>query len=722
MQYRDFILFLLLIQANKTFANQCEDIFIHREYFEIKEDPEILVENLDIHGRPFTYQITQSFKANNQKYPQMSLVIDKQDVKKLKDQSKNKQRIQLLHPYIVSGLSINESFLQFIHKDIHSALRFLSQSKLLSSDELLFVQGLQQVIQQKPKLIMLDDEKQFDSESGVHRFAKTRGYPGDPIYFNSHQLKDITSDLFQIKEQKIDVNSQMSKEKEVTNLDLNFDVHYRFTAPLPEELQSDLVRYSDKAQLDKVLTIYFHELGHFLGMKDDPQQSLSKLSFKLSQILLEDFQQINYRGFGLDGLSVTSFKDFSQSRDRLVLMNMDLLFDLSKDLELHLQEQLGVVPLQWRILNLRILPSNNQKSISDVPTQFFEFEIEYVNEKNQPNLLTVSYQIDLIASMEYRALSQHRQLKHYMGPVDIRIDDQSFSVRLNRIESVNLQNPHPVEKLLISKLKFTVNQQIEFSAFLQLPHSSSTIDYVEVRLSPIDGVKSGVIESAGYVIKSTKYEYIGSDRIIVHFIDQLPQGMNDGKYIIDQFKIHLKNEQDSVHRLKDKTVIEIVNQFQTNPALSHYGFTISKLMKHKKNRLLDLSLSSKLTNFKLSQQGVTIPLVFFVQNVGPMSEFRLTGQFITEGEIGQPRQYFSFNELYNAQQKGPLIQKIEVTQKGHLKQIVVFINVPKHVRSRFVQQMNIQSLYIRDRNLNELLTEIKMKIFTTDDPEQRGGQ
>lgn len=691
-----FIIFATFLLVFKSYGQwKCDQIFLPFDQYHGFVDSQDRFLNVDIDGRPFHYQIApvnHDMKISIQAFQSR---ISELDRNRFNQSMITKNRLSLDSEVFFAGLNTNESWFFYLQRNYQQLMNDLESASIQDKELSYFIIGLKQVLQKPPEIKMVSSPKEFSSENGDHRIAKTSGLPMSPIFFNIDLLDKVDSYINSY--QKPIEHNQLPNFFAYANV-IPFQIHVR--PDLHEQLVKDRTTYN---RLLKLTAIYFHELGHYLGMKDDPQHTLDRLANKAAQLLIQGYEQLSLEHRKLKGFEIVKYD--LQNQSQLLIFDAFRLINLTPEIELELKNK--KIQGQWKIKNLRWGERQSDNPFYWTAPEILKFDVVIQNQ-GKVIVMPFSYVLNLQITKQNWLSHLHRGDSVYQGPVQLKTFFSHLSYE--RVDDINERNTNLITQMTsIEKSDLRTGEKIKTTSVIELPSDFGEPLNAQVEFINLNSIQSGLIQRQHYLSEQNRIEYIGANRIMVHSEFNLSDKVPSGFYRI--VSITLKNRLNNEIHFQPITNqnIQVTNHLINPPRLLYYGPTMTEFLGFKPYRVLDLEHRIRLDYFNQQPYGAIVPFAFFAENIKGIKDIQIDG-YILGSHLDHSGTEFSYplHIRQSSTERHPLIDRIEMKTKGNVTQILLFLKIPRKVNQDFTSEFRIQTLFLRDENNQEIFVDVPM--------------
>jgi hypothetical protein len=692
--YRLLIVLILLSHFETSQAQRvCSKIYRDFTYQKINYKTKGLA---DGNGRPVPLQ-AQFIPQSNFDIPVTDFLVSVSHHKKNQYNEALLQRKRIDSPLRggIKGIGVREQWLYYLNQNFNSFLALAKSSKNLSPEELKFIEALEKTHPNGLNLVMSDNPREFDLDHATHRFAKTSGKIGDPIFINSHMLA-----AFKMLNESSYYNYESQAEKMPIGIFLpNISgIHMKFETR--EEFQNLFSGQAEKNHLLTMFSLLLHEAGHYLNIPDDPRQSLDRMATKISRSISEYIEEANLDLPNHDWLKYINVSTQENKKNsQLLLFEGTNIYDVTNTLLNKIKKETSLTFENYSILNLRWSNDQSVDVRHHTTPQVLNFDIvvESLGGDKLIPIRVVNYFSSTLAN-------QHRddaKSPWHDGLVNL-ITDNNFKwaeaqILKDKIRDFSNFEPPKITNFIHSQSnRYSAGDVWKTTASITLSSTETPVEAI-IYFSEKETVQSGFVKRAKVAFSKNTIEHIGAKSILVHAESQLPQSIKTGRYFIS--RVTLKYRSGKIEEIEpNKFDTVIITGSQSKLSLDYFG-SGTQMMESPKLPGPKPRLRFKMPNHNV-QASIAVPLVFELNQVADIQRMSLHG-FVNFKDQTQSDRVVGFHIDVLPPKKSPLVLSYSSEIIDNKTRIIVYVALPKYLNGKKVSAVYFESLYLLDKNMQE---------------------
>ncbi len=684
--------------ARAGFEKACRELFMVGGEAEVHKINYKTKPMANVDGRPTTREMTAGpVSLDATLLTEFILTTDLTKTNAYNQHTLHRQRHMNPVPGGQIGLGIHEQWLFYsknqTHKIISDLLTFHAEK--FNQQQLEILNGILQLDLSKINLVMVDDPSQFEVAGGPHRIARTEGKPGSPIYVNAKLLQE-----FEIHK---------PKDKEDGYVRMNSTRPFDSYSPVkmiakwgsPEETIKKLNLQADVNRLSSVFSILLHELGHYLQIKDDAEKTLDQMATAAAEVFRNNINEVTLADKNHPWLKFVFHSLDPQKRNgQLLLFDSMNFYDITASVIKGVQKQTKLGFTEHSIANLRWEDGHTAETYSFTAPDVLNFD--FIAHTANGSLKVPVRIANYFAASTTSEFFVTPAAPWRTRPVQLKIDSTHLAVEMQ----ILTDQISPVDRFNVPLTTDWVANQSKQLALastwkntIQLPLNNYDMPVsAKVYFSSPDMMNPGFVKRAKIPFDVSRIEPLGAQKVLIHSEFKIPENFKGGDYTVERIDLLYKDGRIVKYEPNIKESIKILGP-QSKASLAYFGAhhflaESPKLAGPRPSALFNLD---QIKNLPI---GATIPLVYEVENLAQINEISLHGHvhFKAAG-------FAKINGLHInvvGPNKSPFVAKVEVSGKGNKQHVIVHLNVPKFINGQAVESLFINSIYIRDNNLNEI--------------------
>lgn len=625
--------------------------------------------------------------------------------------SENRKAIPIVDG--LKGTTYSENWTHYTFENMPLILSNVlkKNSDQLSAQEKQMLLQILQVTQMGVKLKFKNSKNfNFDLQDEKHRIAITTGRIGDPIYLNEDFFTGYDLDKMGTGKDLILAWTNLSGDQKTQNLVTPQTIHM---TPIEMERMNGAF---EKQRFKNFFSILVHELGHYLGVKDNAERTLDLLSEKITNLAFYDIEVFEYNIEKQKMLKLFVLNmDKNKSQKQLLIFDQMKGFDLTQEIVRYLESKLKIEIENIDFSNFEWETLGHWDANSWMKPKGLMFDA-----KIKTNGAVVTYQLRLMIGTSMSSSSRayvgkygysEKNIHEVMNTINTFSEHLGIAMQIRKLKNEN-------EVVLIKEVEAYGNQNVFDKnnpwkiSFLIESEQLAQIKDLQAYITAEDFVVSGFFKKEK--IKSTKtwLEMVSSNKAFIHIETKMPLGSISREYFLDYVQLKLKDNSEFRFRPKIKEKIMYQGSTAKPSKLLFYGFDHAYTEPFKYSKLHVNVVQTLLP-------GQIYMFNYFFSNLRSIKRAEITATVLYEDSNGiSQSEVFVFNPLKNDVASLFPGHDISVLTENHVRtemhlsasdQLVLMrigFLAPDTINGKKVRSISFENMYLLFDNLDQVFEPI----------------